>query len=89
MNAIEVEEWCMQTKSPCPKCLKVIDMAVYEENRQMLFTKANTCAEHGTFSDIHWSDAALYRRFVEFRNDGTGVDTLMPLDIWGQMHAGQ
>lgn len=79
----------MQTKSPCLKCLKVIDMAVYEENRQMLFTKANTCVEHGTFSDILGSDAALYRRFVESGSGGAGVDTLMPLDIWGQVHAGQ
>lgn len=79
----------MQTKSPCPDAKKVIDMTVYEENRQMLLTKTKTCAEHGTFSGIHWFDAALYRRFAEFRNDGTGVDTLMPPDTWGQVHAGQ
>jgi uncharacterized radical SAM superfamily Fe-S cluster-containing enzyme len=79
----------MQTKSPCPKCLKVIDMALYEENRKMLFTKANTCAEHGTFSGIHWSDAALYRRFAECKDDGIGGGSLMPPDTWGQVHAGQ
>ena len=82
----------MQTKSPCPDAKKVIDMTVYEENRQMLLTQTKTCAEHSTFRDTHWFDAALYRRFAEFRGSGTGVDNRMPLDmldIWGQVHVGQ
>ena len=82
----------MQTKLPCPECKKMIDMNLYEENGQTLLMKTATCAEHGTFSDICWSDAALYGRLAEFRNGGTDVDNLMPpgmLDIWGQAHAGQ
>jgi len=58
----------------------------------MLLAKTATCAEQGTFSDIHRPNAASYRRFAEFRNGGTGVDNLMPpdmLDIWGQVHVGQ
>ena len=82
----------MQTKSPCPECKKMIDMNIYEENGQTLLMTTATCAEHGTFSDICRSDAALYGRLAEFRNDGTDADNLMPpdmLDIWGQAHAGQ
>ena len=70
----------------------MIDMNIYEENGQTLLMTTATCAEHGTLSDIHWHDAALYRRFAEFRNGGTGADNMMPpdmLDIWEQVHAGQ
>lgn len=71
---------------------KMIDMNIYEENRQTLLMKTATCAEHGTFSDVGWSDAALYGRLAEFRNGETGVDNLMPrdmLDTWGRARAGQ
>ena len=59
----------MQTKSLCPECKKVIDATVYEENGQVLLKK--TCPEHGTFSDVYWSDAALYKKFAQFQHDGT------------------
>ncbi|HIE31408.1 MAG TPA: radical SAM protein, partial [Methanosarcinales archaeon] len=65
----------MQTKSLCPECKKVIDTTVYEKNGQVLLDK--TCAEHGTFRDVYWSDAALYSRFAGFWHDGTGVDNPM------------
>jgi len=52
----------MQTKSLCPECKKVIDATVYEENGQMLLKK--NCPEHGTFTDVYWSDAALYKKFA-------------------------
>ena len=64
-------------------------MTIYKESVQMLFTKTATCAEHGTFGNIHWSDAAPYRRFAEFKDGGTGVGSLMLLNIWGQAHASQ
>jgi len=54
---------------------KVIDATVYEENGQIRLKK--TCPEHGTFSDIHWSDAALYKKFTRFQHDKTGVDNPM------------
>jgi len=65
----------MQTKSLCPECKQVINATVYEENGQVLFEK--TCAEHGTFNDVYWSDAALYKKFAQFQHDGTGVDNPM------------
>ncbi len=65
----------MQTKSLCPECKKVIDTTVYEENGQVLLKK--TCPEHGTFKDVYWSDAALYKKFAQFQHDGTGVDNPM------------
>lgn len=65
----------MQTKSLCPECLKVIDAEVYEENGQILMRKA--CPEHGTFRDVYWSDAALYKKFARFAHDGTGLENPM------------
>jgi len=53
----------------------VIDATVYEENGQIRLKK--TCPEHGTFSDIYWSDAALYKKFARFQHDETGVDNPM------------
>ncbi|MEA3324965.1 MAG: hypothetical protein U9Q37_07490 [Euryarchaeota archaeon] len=70
----------MQTKSLCPECKQVIDATIYEENGQVLLKK--TCAEHGTFNDVQWSDAALYKKFAQFQHDGTGVDN--PDDRKGQ-----
>jgi hypothetical protein len=65
----------MQTKSLCPECKKVIDTIVYEEDGKVLLEKA--CPEHGTFKDVYWSDAALYKKFARFQHDGTGVDNPM------------
>lgn len=31
------------------------------------------CADHGDFKDIHWSDAALYRKFMQFSVHGLGI----------------
>jgi len=56
-----IESDTIQTKSLCPECKKVIDAIVYEKDGKVLLDKA--CPEHGTFKDVYWSDAALYKKF--------------------------
>ncbi len=34
-----------------------------------------SCAEHGEFSEIYWSDAALYKRFNKYWFDGSRLET--------------
>jgi len=54
----------MKTKSLCPHCHKVIDADVYEEEGKILMKKS--CAEHGDFNDVYWSDADLYKKFTQW-----------------------
>jgi uncharacterized radical SAM superfamily Fe-S cluster-containing enzyme len=53
------------TKSICPVCYRTVDATVYEENGGVWMEKH--CAEHGTFTDLCWSDYKLYQKF-EARN---------------------
>jgi len=84
----------VQTRSPGQECKKINDQYDYiQRERADALYKTATCTEHGAFSDIHWSDAAPYRRFAEFRDCETGVDNLMPppdmLNIWGRAYGSQ
>lgn len=53
-----------RTKSLCPECLKPLEAEVYEEDGKIRIKKE--CSEHGTFDNIYWSDAELYKRVNEF-----------------------
>ncbi len=59
------------TKSLCPECLEAIDAAIFEENGKIMLEK--TCRIHGTFKDVYWSSAGLFRRFEHYKHDGGGV----------------
>jgi len=58
--------------SLCPICLKVIAARVFQEGEAVMIEKR--CEEHGDFKDVYWSDAALYRRFMRYRFDGSGIE---------------
>jgi len=60
-----------ETKSLCPECLQVIDAKVVEEDGKALIKK--TCPKHGSFEDVYWSDASMYRRAEKFARIGKGV----------------
>ncbi len=49
------------TKSICPVCYRIIDANLYEENGAVYMEKS--CAEHGTFKDLCWSDYRMYKQF--------------------------
>jgi len=55
MNPIRI------TKSICPICYRIIDAKLYEENGAVYMEKS--CAEHGSFKDLCWSDYLLYKQF--------------------------
>jgi Predicted Fe-S oxidoreductases len=58
--------------SLCPICLKVIAARVFQEGEMIMIKKR--CEEHGDFKDVYWSDAALYRRFMRYWFDGSGIE---------------
>lgn len=60
-----------ETKSLCPECLQVIDAKVVEEDGKALIKK--TCPKHGSFEDVYWSDASMYRWAEKFARMGKGV----------------
>ena len=57
--------------SLCPICLKVISAHIFQEGRAVMIEKR--CGEHGAFKDTYWSDARLYRKFVFYWSDGSGL----------------
>jgi len=61
-----------QTSSLCPDCLKLIQATIYEKNRQVWMTKE--CPEHGTFDELYWSNAEMYRKAARFSYNGGGID---------------
>ncbi|MBZ5515171.1 MAG: radical SAM protein [Acidobacteriia bacterium] len=61
------------TESLCPECRKVIDARLFEENGAVYMQK--TCAEHGDFRDLIYSDAKLYLKMEEFEfGDNRGLE---------------
>ncbi|MGB9635849.1 MAG: tetraether lipid synthase Tes [Thermoplasmata archaeon] len=61
-----------ETESVCPECGKVIKARIFEENGKVMIEK--NCYQHGTFKDIYWSDAELYKKAEKWAFDGTGVE---------------
>lgn len=60
-----------QTKTICPECKKLLAGDIFEKDGAVYMEK--TCPEHGTFSDIYWSDAELYLKAEESAFDGIGL----------------
>jgi uncharacterized radical SAM superfamily Fe-S cluster-containing enzyme len=60
------------TKSLCPECLQPLDAEIYEDGNKVFIKK--TCATHGSFQELYWSDYAQYMRAEKFRYDGEGVE---------------
>jgi uncharacterized radical SAM superfamily Fe-S cluster-containing enzyme len=58
--------------SLCPVCENIIDARIFQEGNVVLMEKR--CSEHGDFRDVLWSDATLYRRFMSYWADGSGVE---------------
>ncbi len=60
-----------QTKTICPECKRLIVGDIFEKDGAVLMEK--TCPDHGTFTDIYWSDAELYLRAEDSAYDGVGL----------------
>jgi uncharacterized radical SAM superfamily Fe-S cluster-containing enzyme len=61
-----------QTESLCPECSKVIDARIFEENGKVYMEK--TCAEHGDFRDVVYSDVKLYLKMEKWHfGDNRGL----------------
>ncbi len=58
------------TKSICPVCYCIIDANLYEERGAVYMEKS--CAEHGAFKDLCWSDYQLYKQFEAKGIEGAG-----------------
>jgi uncharacterized radical SAM superfamily Fe-S cluster-containing enzyme len=60
------------TRSLCPVCNAILEAEIVEEDGGIWIIR--TCAEHGTFRDIYWSDAEMWHRFENFESIGTGLE---------------
>jgi uncharacterized radical SAM superfamily Fe-S cluster-containing enzyme len=64
-----------QTTSICPECKKLIEATLSEKDGKVCIDK--TCPEHGSFSDIYWSDSELFLKAEKFAYDGVGLKNPM------------
>ncbi|MCL2890841.1 MAG: radical SAM protein, partial [Methanomassiliicoccaceae archaeon] len=71
-----------QTTSICPECKKLIPATLSERDGKVCIDK--TCSEHGSFSDIYWSDASMFLSAEKFAYDGIGLQNLMDPDTGGK-----
>jgi uncharacterized radical SAM superfamily Fe-S cluster-containing enzyme len=60
------------TRSLCPVCNSVLHADIVERDGQIWLVK--TCEEHGTFQNLYWSDAEMYRRFDAYEAIGRGIE---------------
>jgi uncharacterized radical SAM superfamily Fe-S cluster-containing enzyme len=62
--------------SVCPACyqegkIQKIDAQVVEDDGKIYITK--TCEKHGSFKDIYFSDADLYKKWMKYKITGSGA----------------
>ncbi len=65
-----------KTSSVCPGCymegkIKKIDAKIVEEKGKVYITKE--CKKHGSFKDIYFSDADLYKKWMKYKVTGKNV----------------
>jgi uncharacterized radical SAM superfamily Fe-S cluster-containing enzyme len=61
------------TQSLCPECIQVVNARLFEENGAVYMEK--TCAQHGYFRDLIYSDVKLYLKMEEFEfGDNRGLE---------------
>jgi len=63
-------------KSVCPACfqegiIQKLDAAVIEDDGKVYITKK--CDKHGSFKDIYFSDADLYKRWMKYEVTGSSA----------------
>lgn len=61
-----------QTESICPECLQVLEAKIYEKDNKVYMKK--TCPEHGSYTELYWSDYDQYQRVEKYRKIGEGLD---------------
>lgn len=61
-----------KTRSLCPECNTIVEASIVEDEGQVWLVRA--CPVHGSFRDLYWSDAGLYRNFDRFEVIGRGVE---------------
>jgi 7,8-dihydro-6-hydroxymethylpterin dimethyltransferase len=67
-----------ETQSLCPECKKVVPARIFESGGKVLLEK--TCPQHGSVTDVYWSDVGMYLKAEKFAYDGIGVSNAMIKD---------
>ena len=60
-----------KTRSLCPTCNAVLGAEIVEEEGKIWLKR--TCAQHGEFRNLYWSDPLMYHRFDKYDAVGNGV----------------
>jgi hypothetical protein len=61
-----------ETSSLCPECLSIIPAKIYEEDGRVYISKR--CREHGSYRELYWGDAEMYKKAKKFAHDGPGFE---------------
>jgi len=60
-----------ETKSLCPKCLKILPATIFERDNKVWIKKR--CQKHGEIEDLYWGDYEMYERAKKWAHDGKGT----------------
>lgn len=70
--------------SLCPVCRKVVSAHIFEADGKILMEKQ--CEEHGSFREVYWADAPLYKKFMKYlqedQENGRGSSIAGDLSSW-------
>jgi len=69
------------TRSICPKCLKVIPAEIFVDGEKVYLEK--TCNEHGKYKDIYWSSYDQYLRTKRYERFGIKPKTIHHIEKAG------
>ncbi len=69
---MEIKKMIHKTKSLCPECLGVIDAEIEEKDNKIFIKKS--CKEHGSFEDLYYGDAKVFKRFLKDEYDNSGLE---------------
>lgn len=61
-----------ETKSLCPKCLKILPAFIFERDNKVWIKK--TCPKHGEIEDLYWGNYEMYKRASKWAHDGKGIE---------------
>lgn len=72
-----------RTTSICPECKRLITATLSDRDGKVYIDK--TCPEHGSFSDVYWSDSELFLRAERYAYDGVGLVNRMDRSTHGNV----
>ncbi|ABM81077.1 putative Fe-S osidoreductase [Hyperthermus butylicus DSM 5456] len=74
----ENERFIAYTLTVCPYCYRLLPAVIFERGGKVYIKRS--CPEHGTIEELYFGDAQIYKRFMKYEEEGTGVTAYVKLE---------